>query len=241
MRTKKGRPQGCGGEIVVLSKYRHGRASSSEGPAAAARRAAKLASISTVTPAACPMDDDAIGTHQSAGMLSRCGHLRADQTGAPISAAMSAGVRQSATTSRKDETVVMLDSTLGHCVLKDKAILSYDCGRPVGETRDMADRKSETEEKAAFIARTKRAREARFPTQRPILTILEIDQGTYKQYEARTPLPHRYIPKFCAATGVDVEWLLTGQGKGPQAIAMPPQEAKEPPRRRGRKPRPRAA
>lgn len=81
----------------------------------------------------------------------------------------------------------------------------------------MSDRMSETEEKLAFIRRTKAAREARFPEgQKPMLTILGVEQGTYKQYETRTPLPHRYIPKFCAATGVSLDWLLTGEGKGPR-------------------------
>jgi len=76
-------------------------------------------------------------------------------------------------------------------------------------------RMSETEEKLAFIRRVKQAREAAFDTQRPMQTILDVDQGTYKQYETRTPLPHRFIPKFCAATNVSLEWLLTGEGKGP--------------------------
>jgi hypothetical protein len=85
----------------------------------------------------------------------------------------------------------------------------------------MADRMSETEEKLAFIRRTRAAREARYDTQSPMLTILELPQGTYKQYETRTPLPHRYIPKFCAACGVTMEWLLTGEGKGPAVMPFP--------------------
>jgi transcriptional regulator with XRE-family HTH domain len=85
----------------------------------------------------------------------------------------------------------------------------------------MADRMSETEEKLAFINRVKQARKQRFETQKPICTILEIDQGTYKQYETRTALPHRYIPKFCAATGVSIEWLLTGEGQGPPQPEYP--------------------
>ena len=85
----------------------------------------------------------------------------------------------------------------------------------------MPDRMSETEEKAAFIGRVRAARVARFDKQRPMLTILGIDQGTYKQYETRTPLPWRLIPKFCAATGVDIEWLLTGEGAGPKTVPLP--------------------
>jgi len=84
-------------------------------------------------------------------------------------------------------------------------------------------RMSDTEEKLAFIRRTKQAREAAFDSQKPMLTILGVDQGTYKQYETRTPLPHRFIPKFCAATRVSIEWLLTGEGQGPAARDYPKQ------------------
>jgi hypothetical protein len=88
------------------------------------------------------------------------------------------------------------------------------------------DRMSETEEKLAFIKRVRTARMARFDKQKPILTILGVSQGTYKQYETRTPLPYRFIPKFCAATGVDMEWLLTGEGKGPEVAEIPKQTPK---------------
>lgn len=104
--------------------------------------------------------------------------------------------------------------------------MSYDCGSRIVQNADMADRMSESEEKAAFINRVKQARMARFKTQGPMLTILEVDQGTYKQYESRTPLPHRLIPKFCAATGVSLEWLLTGEGKGPEVEEYPRQVPK---------------
>ena len=113
--------------------------------------------------------------------------------------------------------------------------MSYDWGQKVRDNDGMGEQLSETEQKAAFIARTKAARKARFPTQNPILTILGLEQGTYKQYEKRTPLPHRFIPKFCAATGVTVDWLLTGEGKGPVALDTPreaPQRGRKPQRRK---------
>jgi len=118
--------------------------------------------------------------------------------------------------------------TLGHTVLKSKAQLSHDHENQMSDYGPMVDRMSEAEEKAAFIGRVKRARLARFPKQGPILTILGVDQGTYKQYESRTPLPHRYLPKFCAATGVSLDWLLTGEGKGPEAVDLPRAFAKRP-------------
>lgn len=98
--------------------------------------------------------------------------------------------------------------------------MSYDTGIDSLDNADM-DRMSETEEKLSFIGRVRAARMARFATQKPMLTILGVDQGTYKQYEKRTPLPHRYIPKFCAATGVSMEWLLTGEGQGPAVEPLP--------------------
>lgn len=121
-----------------------------------------------------------------------------------------------------------MEIPLGHPVLEIKNNVSCDYEKGIGENGPMADRMSETEEKLAFIRRVRDARVARFDTQKPMLTILGHSQGTYKQYETRTPLPHRFIPKFCAACGVTVDWLLTGEGAGgPVAVEYP----KQPPRR----------
>jgi hypothetical protein len=109
-----------------------------------------------------------------------------------------------------------MSSVLGHTVLKSKAKVSRDYDAVLADYSVMADRMTEAEEKAFFIGRTKAARLAKYDTQKEILVLLELDQGTYKQYETRTPLPLRLIPKFCAATGVSMEWLLTGEGKGPK-------------------------
>jgi hypothetical protein len=114
----------------------------------------------------------------------------------------------------------LIPGLLGPFVLDVKANVSYDTGIDSLDNADM-DRMSETEEKLSFIGRVRAARMARYPTQKPMLTILGVDQGTYKQYEKRTPLPHRYIPKFCAATGVSMEWLLTGEGQGPAVEPLP--------------------
>jgi hypothetical protein len=78
---------------------------------------------------------------------------------------------------------------------------------------------------------------ARFETQKPICTILGISQGVYKHYETRSPLPYRFIPKFIAATGVDYEWLLSGEGKGPATVEIP----RDVPKRAQRRPRAKAA
>lgn len=131
----------------------------------------------------------------------------------------------------RNELISDIGSLLGPFVLKSKAKVSYDEKIDFGHNVGMADRMSETEEKLAFIKRTKDARKARFDTQTPMLTILGVDQGTYKQYEKRTPLPWRYIPKFCAATGVSLEWLLTGEGKGGPVVKEYPKEVPKPARK----------
>lgn len=134
--------------------------------------------------------------------------------------------------------VVSMAFSLGRPVLKVKANVSRDGPGQDYDNPNMADRMTDTEEKLAFIRRTKQAREARFDQQKPICIILGLEQGTYKQYESRTPLPHRFILKFCAAVGVEVEWLLTGEGKGPVAIPFP---HKQKLKKRGRRPKVRVA
>jgi len=59
-----------------------------------------------------------------------------------------------------------------------------------------------------FIRRTAEAREAAGLTQEAVATILGIAQDTYKQYEVRSALPHRFILPFCAATRISLEWLF---------------------------------
>jgi hypothetical protein len=98
--------------------------------------------------------------------------------------------------------------------------VSYDETEPIPHNVDM-DRLSETEERALFIQRVRSARVGRFKTQEPICLLLGVPQDTYKQYETRTPLPYRLIPKFIAACQISYEWLLTGQGEGPMLLPMP--------------------
>ena len=38
-------------------------------------------------------------------------------------------------------------------------------------------------------------------------------QDKYKQYEGRSLLPHHLIRRFCLIARIDLEWLMTGQGK----------------------------
>lgn len=88
------------------------------------------------------------------------------------------------------------------------------------------DRMSETEETAAFISRTRLAREAKFETQKPVYEFLDVPQAHYKHWETKRAMPRRFIPKFCTICEVDMKWLLTGEGKGPKVAEMPPKVEK---------------
>lgn len=44
--------------------------------------------------------------------------------------------------------------------------------------------------------------------------LMGIKLDTYQRYEARTPLPHRYFPRFVELTGADLNVLLTGHAHG---------------------------
>jgi hypothetical protein len=83
-----------------------------------------------------------------------------------------------------------------------------------------------TEENAAFIRRTREARLARYDKMEPIAALLRITVAQYKHYERRSPMPAYLVVPFCYATGIDLEWLLQGTGKGPGAtqVAAPRQE-----------------
>lgn len=128
-----------------------------------------------------------------------------------------------------------MDQLLGPHVLNVKANVSYDESDLFRHGSGM-DRMSETEEAAAFIGRVRSARAARFDSQKPMCVILGLEQDVYKQYETRTPLPRRFIPKFIAACGVTYEWLLTGEGVGPNLVPMPTRRKRtvKVPRRRSR-------
>jgi transcriptional regulator with XRE-family HTH domain len=76
----------------------------------------------------------------------------------------------------------------------------------------MAVPETETQYKAAFIARVKAARVARNFKQWQLAEALGMPQDKYKQYESRSLLPHHLIGRFCLITHIDPEWLITGRG-----------------------------
>ena len=66
-----------------------------------------------------------------------------------------------------------------------------------------------------FLRRVREARNAVGYTQIEISDLLGIPQDKYKQYETRSMMPHELIPRFCLATRISTEWLLTGRGDHP--------------------------
>lgn len=63
-----------------------------------------------------------------------------------------------------------------------------------------------------FCRRIKAAREmAGFNDRDEFADKMGIARDTYFRYESRTPLPHRYIPKFLELTGADAQILFTGR------------------------------
>lgn len=223
--------------MLIQFPKRHVRASAASAGGSTRARAAQAVIIAADIPAWTARSVARIGAHHSAGILSRCHHFETVEAPAPMSDASASREGQSSMTERNEVGSAMMANYLGRIVLKGKAEMSRDDSHLRGQNVLMADRMSETEEKLAFIRRTRLARLSRYPEQKPMLTILGIEQGTYKQYETRTPLPHRYIPKFIAATGVTYEWFLTGEGKGPAQVEYEPM----PKGRKARAPRQRAA
>ena len=192
-----------------ILEFRHARISSGA-------LAARSAKSSADKPTRLATGDFKMVFHHSEGIESRCHHLLTAEAEAPVSEAIASFEGHSSITERKDVSLKAMPEFLGQAVLKSKAKLSRDVMSYDGDYSGMTDRMSEAEEKAFFIGRTKAARIARYETQEEICFILGVDQGTYKQYETRSYMPHRFIPKFCVACNVDVNWLLTGDGKGPR-------------------------
>lgn len=62
-----------------------------------------------------------------------------------------------------------------------------------------------------FCRRVKAAREmAGYADRDQFARLMGIEKDTYFRYETRTPLPHRYIPRFLELTGADAQVLFTG-------------------------------
>lgn len=221
---------------VIIEWPRHARASASADRSGAGLACinAKTSKVTSSKPRRAAITTK--GAQYSPPIRPRCAHLliavaEMSSPSARKSSDMTSSEGHFSTTARG---VSNMPDTLGPFVLNVKANTSYDFERDFSQISRMAERMTESEEEAAFIGRVRAARMARFPKQRPLYELLRIDQGTWKQYEKRTPLPRRYIPDFCRATGVSMEWLLTGEGEGPVTLAFPAprKKAQERPRRR---------
>lgn len=216
-------------EIIGFPVRAHARTSrrSKEGFAAIA------ASRSAVTP-----DRRAVSVRNSAdqklaGMDFLDRHLRMVEDGTPKSVAIALGDGQQAITSGKEESIVVtLDQSGPQCntiLERDKVSRGSDNGSQKEPGMGV------TDENAAFIRRTREARLARFPTMEPIAALLRITVAQYKHYEKRSPMPSTLVVPFCYATGVDLEWLLQGTGKGPAASQVsPPKKERTSKPRKGR-------
>lgn len=187
--------------------------------------AASAAKSSARSPARRATPEPRIKDQRSAGMELRNCHLRAACTETPMSDAMTAGDFQRAITSRKEAGAGVMPDTIGQSVLKCKAGMSYDTHKCFVDNPAM-DRMSETEETLAFIRRTRAAREAKFETQKPVYSYLDVAQAHYKHWETKRPMPRRFIPKFCTICEVSMDWLLTGEGDGPKVQEIPPKVEK---------------
>lgn len=198
-------------------------------------RAAKSASLSAVKPLSLAVEVDRIADHQSAGTLLRCFHLRAANLPAPISQAMASGEGHSPITDL-NELILDIAPTIRQSVLIRKPKMSRDEILSFWDNLGMAGKLSDKEQIRAFIARTRQARRARYQEQGPICLLLDVPQTTYTKYETRTPLPHRYIPKFCAATGATYVWLLAGEGDAPaQVVPLKQDKPRKPRKNKGTK------
>lgn len=194
------------GKVIKVRFRRHARAS-------ARSREAKPARASAVSPAFCAVSVFRIWTHHSAGMLSRCGHLRTAATPAPISDASASGESHNPTTSLKDEG---MDGNLGQSVLNSKANVSFDYANlPVLQSCMLGDQ-AKTVFKQEFTKRVALARVGRNYTQAQLADKLGMEQDKYKQYERRSLLPHDLIPRFCELCDIDTAWLFTGRGLAPR-------------------------
>lgn len=74
-----------------------------------------------------------------------------------------------------------------------------------------------------FIQRVKQAREASGYSQEVMAGLLGMQQGTYKQYESRSLLPHYLFERFCLITRCDIIWLVAGKGRFTQSRPSGPE------------------
>lgn len=197
------------GEVIHWPEPRHARAS-------VGSRAARRARSSALTPAVLTGSERSTDAHHSAGMLSRCHHFDTAEAPAPMAAAIASRDGHSSMMERNE--ACFMDDHLRQFVLNGKAIMSDDHRRRIGHSVLMQKAQARSRFLADFLGRTVAARALKFKSGREMAIALgwgEDQQATYSKYETRTPLPHYLIQQFCKIVGVEVEWLMTGDGPGP--------------------------
>lgn len=177
-------------------------------------RAARAAKRSAVSPALLATEDSKIGSHHSAGIRSRCAHLRTADVPAWISAAIASGDDHKAMTERNEVQAAFIESPIGQSVLKRKAKVSRDI-RGHNVLAFVMPNEAKSAYRRNFIARTRRARESTGFSQERLAGLLEdgMKQDKYAKYEIRTCLPPEYIDRFCVICNIDIYWFITGQGQ----------------------------
>jgi DNA-binding XRE family transcriptional regulator len=193
-------------------------------------RAAKETKTSAVRPPTRAVSVDRIAFQSCGGTESRCRHLEAVEGFTPISFARASTVGHRPITSRN--VVKRMTELIRRQVLEGKENFSSD---QVDDSSQSSIMETEDTYAEAFTRRVYSAREHASLRQEDVADVLGIQQSTYSKYEFRTPLPHRYIRAFCMLCRVNVEWLVTGQGKGPALLERPPKRKRGP--NKTRKPR----
>jgi DNA-binding XRE family transcriptional regulator len=159
----------------------------------------------------------------SAGTLSRCRHLEAVEGFTPISFAKASTVGHRPITSRN--VAKRMRELIRRQVLEGKDNFAGDDEDGLSDESMM---EAEDTYAEAFTRRVYSAREHSGLRQEDVAAVLGIQQSTYSKYEFRTPLPHRYVRAFCTLCRVNVEWLMTGQGRGPALLDRPPKRKRGP-------------
>lgn len=175
------------GIVLAFRRRRHARASKGSRAASRAKMPAVMPFESAVL---VEMTDD----HHSAGMRSRCHHLRTAVTGAPTSEASALsdtssfepGGPHSPMTSRKEVTKTGMDFSIGHAVLKSKSHRSLDCGLAKGQNVFMAKVSDDTGVLRDFGRIARAARVAHGHSQATTAGLLGIDQSLLSKFERGT-------------------------------------------------------
>jgi hypothetical protein len=184
--------------------------------ASALSREAKAAKRSADTRPSLARSVKSSAAQYSAGILSRCHHLRTAGRLTPISEAKVSCESQSLMTSLNEE-IFDMPASLGQFVPKSNANVSTDNTKLSGHDVPMEDdheKLAETQWREEFRQRIIKARGNR--KQVDMAELLGILTNTYGKYEAesrKSVMPVRLLPRFAKICGVDLVELIEGPRK----------------------------